>query len=129
MAENPLATLGRVLGGVILMQGRLGHQVLGQLLVMNSNEIALAAASVVIAGTTNQRSAVGEMLLRTVAPAVAVRLLLNKQEERLERKQLILDERERVLRKRETRTEVMAKRLALRSRVHRRRRIKRLRRR
>jgi hypothetical protein len=97
LADNPLATLARVFTGVVLMQGRLGHQVLGQLLVTNSNEIAIAGASVVIAATTGQRSAVGQMLLRTVAPAMAVRVLLNRQERRLEMKAKRLEEREREL--------------------------------
>ena len=56
MAERPLTTLARVLGGVVLMQGNLGHQVLGQLLVAGTNEAALAAAFVVYAGTTGQKS-------------------------------------------------------------------------
>ncbi|MEO8074900.1 MAG: hypothetical protein ABI818_01145 [Acidobacteriota bacterium] len=97
MAEHPLVTITRLLGGVILMQGRLGHQVLGQLLVMNSNEVAMAAASVVVAGTTGQRSAVGQIALRTVAPALAVRALLKKQEDRLERQEERLAGRERTL--------------------------------
>jgi hypothetical protein len=97
LSESPLATLSRILAGVVLMQGRLGHQVLGQLLVTNSNEVAIAAASLVVAATTNQRSAVGQMALRTVAPALAVRVLLNKQEERLERKAERIKEREQAL--------------------------------
>jgi hypothetical protein len=97
LAENPLATLARVLGGVVLTQGSLGHQVLGQLLIMNTNEVAMAAAAAVVAGTSGQRSAVGQIALRTVAPALAVRVLLNKQEERLNRKSLRLDDREREL--------------------------------
>ena len=101
MAENPLVTLARVAGGLVLMEGNLGHQVLGQLLIMNTNEVAMAAASVVLAGSRGQRSAVGQMALRTVAPALAVRVLLNKQEERVERKRLRLSERERELRERE----------------------------
>jgi hypothetical protein len=103
LAENPLATLGRLVAGIVLMQGRLGHQVLGQLLVMNSNEVAMAAASVVLAGTTGQRSAVGQMALRTVAPAVAVRTLLNKQEQRVDRKRTLLEQRERELERLEQR--------------------------
>jgi ABC-type phosphate transport system auxiliary subunit len=101
LAENPLGKLGRLLGGVVLMRGRLGHQVLGQLLVMNSNEVALAGAALVVAATTNQRSAVGQMALRTLAPALAVRTLLNKQEERLRWKEIRIAERERAIRLRE----------------------------
>jgi hypothetical protein len=100
VAESPLATLARVAGGVVLMQGNLGHQVLGQLLVMGTNEVAIAAATVVLAGTTNQRSAVGQMLVRTVVPAVAVRALLNKQQRRLEHQENRIADRERALVKR-----------------------------
>jgi hypothetical protein len=100
VAEDPLVTLARLAGGVVLMQGNLGHQVLGQLLVMNTNEAAIAAASVVLAGTTNQRSAVGQMVVRTVVPAVAVRVLFNKQEQRLEQQANRIRERERALIKR-----------------------------
>jgi hypothetical protein len=85
LAESPLATLVRVLGGVVLTQGNLGHQVLGQLLVANTNEVALAGAFVVYAGTTGQKSTVGQMALRTVAPAIAVRTIIDKREDRLER--------------------------------------------
>ena len=59
LAEDPLGTLARLLAGVALMQGNLGHQVLGQLLVINSNEVAIAGASLVVAATTGQRSVVG----------------------------------------------------------------------
>ena len=95
MAENPLVTLVRLLGGTLLLQGRLGHQVLGELLITNTNEIALAVAGVVIAGTSGQRSAVGQIALRTVVPAVAVRTLLDKQEKRIDRKRQLLEEYER----------------------------------
>jgi hypothetical protein len=97
LSESPLATLVRVLGGTVLMQGRLGHQVLGQLLIMNTNEVAMAAASLVVAGTTGQRSAVGQIALRTVAPVLAVRSILRHQEERLERKEVRLRSRERAV--------------------------------
>lgn len=94
MAENPLLTLTRVLGGVILTQGRLGHQVLGQMLIMGSHEVAVAGASVVVAASSSQKNAVGQVALRTAAPALAVRLLLNKQEKRLAlERQRLNDER------------------------------------
>lgn len=99
MADNPLATLARIAGGLILLDGNLGHQVLGQLLIMNTNEVAMAGAAAVMAGTTGQRSAVGQIVLRTFVPAVAVRLILDKQEQRIDRKALILEERERALAK------------------------------
>jgi hypothetical protein len=95
LAENPLLTLTRVLGGVILTQGRLGHQVLGQMLIMGSHEVAVAGAAVVVAGSSRQKNAVGQMALRTAAPALAVRLLLNKQERRLALERQSLDEERR----------------------------------
>ena len=101
MPENPLATLARVLGGIVLLEGNLGHQVLGQLLILNTNEVALAAAFAVVAGTTGRRGTVGQIALRTVAPALAVQAILNKQEQRIERKALRLEERARDLAKRE----------------------------
>src|SRR5262249_20816093 len=70
------------------------------LLVTDSNEVAIAGASLVVAATTGQRSVVGQMALRTLAPALAVRILLNRQEERLERKAQTLADRERALDKR-----------------------------
>ena len=101
MAESPLTTLARVLGGVVLMQGNLGHQVLGQLLVTGTHEVALAGAFVVYAATTGQKSAVGQMALRTVAPALAVRMIIDKQENRLERTEARIAKRGRELSKRE----------------------------
>jgi hypothetical protein len=95
LAENPLVTLVRLLGGTVLLQGRLGHQILGELLITNTNEVAMAVAGVVIAGTSGQRSAVGQIALRTVVPAVAVRTLLDKQEKRIDRKRQLLEEQER----------------------------------
>jgi hypothetical protein len=103
VAESPLATLARVLGGVVLMQGSLGHQVLGQLLVMNTNEVAMAGAAAAIAATTGNRNVVGQIVLRTVVPALAVRIVTNKQEERVDRKMRRLDEREQALKKRRRR--------------------------
>jgi hypothetical protein len=100
LAENPLATVGRLFGGLVLMQGGLGHQVLGQLVIMNTNEVAMAAASVVLAASSGQRSAVGQMALRTVAPALAVRALLTRQEERIDRKRVLLEQRERAFEQR-----------------------------
>lgn len=101
MAESPVLKLGRLLGGVVLMQGRLGHQVLGQLLVMDTNEVALAGALVVVAATARQRNAVAQVAIRTAAPALAVRGILLKQEKRLERHTAFLAERERKIEKRD----------------------------
>ena len=99
MAENPVLTIARLAGGVILLDGNLGHQVLGQLLIMGTNEVAMAGAAAVMAGTSGQRNAVAQIVLRTFVPAAAVRMLLNKQEERIDRKLLLLEQRERELAK------------------------------
>ena len=95
MAENPLGTLARLLAGVALVQGRLGHQVLGQLLIAGSNDAAVAAAAVVIAGTTRTRNAVAQVALRTAAPAIAVHALLQGEERRINRLGESLRERQK----------------------------------
>jgi hypothetical protein len=101
LAESPLVTLGRLLGGVVLMQGDLGHQVLGQLLVTGSTDVAIAGAALVVAGTSGRRNVVGQIALRTVAPALAGHALLRRQENRIDRKQTILDAKEKKLDERE----------------------------
>lgn len=105
LSENPVVTLARLAGGLILLDGNLGHQVLGQLLVMNTNEVAMAVAAAAMAGTTGQRNVVGQIIVRTVVPAVAVRAILNTQEERIDRKMILLEERERELDERSRRRE------------------------
>ena len=111
MSENPLMTLARVLGGVVLMEGNLGHQVLGQLLIMNTNEVAMAGAIAVVAGARGRRGEVGQIALRTIAPALAARAIINKSEQRLERKTLRLQERERDLEKQRRVLKVRRRRL------------------
>lgn len=95
MAENPVVALVRLVGGVALMQGRLGHQVLGQMLVAGSSDVAIAGASLLIAASGRERNAVKQVTLRVAAPALAVRGLLHKQEQRIERRATILAERQR----------------------------------
>jgi hypothetical protein len=89
-----MGRLGRVVGGVLLMPGRLGHQVLGQLLLSGSTDVAIAAASVAVAAATRQRDVVTQVAISTAVPALAVRSLLQKQEERLERLANAVSERE-----------------------------------
>jgi hypothetical protein len=101
LAESPVVKLARLLGGVVLMQGRLGHQVLGQLLVMDTNEVAVAGAAVVVAATARQQNTVAQVAIRTAAPALAVRALLQKQERRVDRQMALLAERERKIEKRD----------------------------
>ena len=83
MAENPFHSLVRILGGVVLMQGKLGHQVLGQLLIADSREVTIAGASLVIAATSREKNAVGQAVIRTLAPAIAIHALTLREEERL----------------------------------------------
>src|SRR5262245_10534082 len=101
LAENPILTLARLLGGVVLMRGRLGHQILGEMLVTGSNEVAVAGAAVVVAATSRQRNAVVQVALRTAVPALAVRGLLQKQERRIAWKETLVAERERRVEERE----------------------------
>lgn len=95
MAESPVLTVARLLGGVALLNGNLGHQVLGQLLIMDSNEVVLAGAAAAIAATSGQQNAAAQIAIRTAVPALAVRALLLKQEQRLERRETAVAERER----------------------------------
>ena len=95
MAENPLRQLSRVAAGIVLMQGRLGHQVLGQLLVMDTSEVAMAGAALALAATSGPRNAVAQVALRTVAPAVAGHIVLKKQEDRIDKKLERLNERKK----------------------------------
>jgi hypothetical protein len=84
LAENPLMLLGRVLGGVVLMQGGIGPQVLGQLLILGTNEVAVAGATVVVAATSRQRNAVVQAAIRTAVPAIAIQSLIQRDLARLE---------------------------------------------
>lgn len=101
MAENALGRLARLLGGVVLLQGRLGHQILGQLLVYDTDEAAIAGATVVIAATTRQRNAIAQAAIRTAAPAIAVRSLIHRDMKRLEAKEALLAERQRRIKERD----------------------------
>ncbi len=85
MADNALKRLARLLGGVALTQGRLPHQVLGQLLITNSSSAEVAGATVVVAATSRVRGAVAQVAVRTAAPAIAVQALVVRQEKRLQR--------------------------------------------
>lgn len=95
MAENPLGTLARLLAGVALVQGRFGHQVLGQLLISGTNDAAVAAAAVVVAGTTKTHNAAAQVALRTAAPAIAVHALLQGEEKRINRLDALVRDREK----------------------------------
>ena len=87
MAEAPVVTLARVLGGVMLLQGRLGHQVLGQLLLADSDDLAIAGASVVVAAASKSRNAVLRTVLQTAAPAAALHSLFARRAEQVRRRE------------------------------------------
>lgn len=86
MAEHPLKKLARLLGGVALSQGRVPHQLLGQLLVSNSSSVELAGANVVVAAGMRQPNAVAQVAVRTAAPALAVNSIVQREERRLKRR-------------------------------------------
>ena len=92
--EGPLSKLGRVLGGVVLSQGQLGHQVIGQMLMYNFTEPELAGASVVVAAGTRRRSALAQAVVGTAAPALAVQALANKQDALLTLREQAVSQRE-----------------------------------
>ena len=100
MAENPVKTLARLLAGVGLMHGRLGHQVLGQMLIMGNVSAAVAGAAVVVAATSRQKNAVAQVALRTAAPAIAATVLTQQRSERVDRREVQLEEKERAMTKR-----------------------------
>jgi hypothetical protein len=79
------------------MHGRLGHQILGQLLVAGTSEPAVAGAAVVIAATSRQKNAVAQVALRTAAPALAVHGMLRAQVRRIERREAALIKREQAI--------------------------------
>jgi chromosome segregation ATPase len=97
MVETPLFKLARLLGGVALMQGRLGHQVLGQLMIAGTNELAVAGAAVVVAGSLQQRDSAAQAVLRTAAPAIALSSIFERREQILLRHERSLQPREKAL--------------------------------
>lgn len=94
MAENPLRRFGRLLGGVTLMNGGIGHQVLGQLLITDTGDAAMAGAMMVIAGSSRQRNIVAQAAVRTAAPTLAARWFLRSRELQLQRREAGLAELE-----------------------------------
>ena len=101
MAESPLGRLARLVGGVVLMQGRLGHQVLGQLLLFDTDDAAVAGATVVVAATTRQQNAILQAAIRTAVPAIAARAIINRDLERLAARELLVEEQLRRIKERE----------------------------
>jgi chromosome segregation ATPase len=98
VAENTLRRFARLLAGVVLTQGHLGHEVLGQLLIFDATEVEVAGANLAIAATNRQRSAIAQVAIRTAVPALAVQALLSKREKQLEaRERRLITRVERVL--------------------------------
>jgi chromosome segregation ATPase len=87
VVETPLSKLARLFGGVALMQGRFEHQVLGQLLIAGTNELAVAGAAVVVAGTAQKRDSAAHVALRTAAPAIALYSIFERREQILRRRE------------------------------------------
>lgn len=100
-SSAPIAKLSRILGGSVLSDGPLGHQVLGQLLILEQRELEMAAAFVVVAASSRQKNAALWAALRVLAPAVAVHLLTKRKAERWQALWQRLDERELELAQRE----------------------------
>jgi hypothetical protein len=92
VAEDPLRRLARLAGGVVLTHGRLGHQVLGQLLLADSGDVVIAGAAVALAATGRHRSAVAQAALRTAVPALAVRAYYQRLARRLDQKAARLEQ-------------------------------------
>jgi Skp family chaperone for outer membrane proteins len=97
MPENALARLARLVGGVAMMQGGLGPQVLGQLLIAGTSELAVAGAAVMVAGTTRVKHPGAQFAIRTAAPAIAVQTIFARREELLNRRERDLLQREQAL--------------------------------
>jgi hypothetical protein len=95
VAEDTLRRLARLLAGVVLTEGHLGHQVLGQLLIFDATEVEVAGANLAMAATSRQRSAFAQVAIRTAVPALALQALLRKREKRLETRERRLAERAR----------------------------------
>jgi hypothetical protein len=97
MAEDPLGKLARLVGGVALMQGGLGHQVLGQMLIAGTSRLAVAGAAVMVAGTMRVKHPGAQFAIRTAAPAIALQTIFAQREELVERRERELVQREKAL--------------------------------
>lgn len=83
MSKGPLEKLAQLAGGVVLTRGGLGHQVLGQMLILDSTSIEVAVANTAILAVAARGSTILDAAVRTVAPALAVHFIARKEEERL----------------------------------------------
>ena len=92
--ESPLMKLARVLGGVVLTHGGLGHQVLGQILITNLTQAEFAGAALVASAGSRQRNVFARAAISTAAPALAVQALVDRADRRLTRREQDLIQRE-----------------------------------
>lgn len=83
MTERPLAKLVRLVGGVALLPGPIGHQALGQLLIAGSKVVEVAGANVAVTAAFRQSSSAVQLAVGTVVPAAVVEVLSSKEERRL----------------------------------------------
>jgi len=86
--------LARVLGGVALTHGRLGHQVLGQILITNLTQAEFAGAALIGSAGSRQRNVFAQAAINTAAPALALQALVDKADRRLSRREQELIKRE-----------------------------------
>lgn len=84
MADGPLAKLIRLGGGVALLSGPLGQQVIGQLLISRSTMVEVAGANVALAAVSRHSNVAVQLALNTAVPALVIELLSRKEERRLE---------------------------------------------
>lgn len=97
MANSPAKKLARLGGGLAMMQGPIGHQVLGQLLISGSRSIEVAGASFVLALASRQPNVAAQVAARSVVPAVLVEVLGRQERRRLQQEVERLSERKRDL--------------------------------
>lgn len=90
MAESPVKKLARLVGGVAMLPGPLGHQALGQLLISGSKAVEVAGANVTLAAAFRQTNAVVRIAVGSIVPAAVVEALSRKEQRRIaqERRQL-----------------------------------------
>lgn len=82
MAESPVKKLARLVGGVAMLPGSVGHQALGQLLISGSKAVEVAAANVALAAAFRQTNAAIQIAAGSIVPAVVFEALDRKKERR-----------------------------------------------
>jgi hypothetical protein len=88
-----------------MMQGHLGHQVLGQLLIAGTGRLGVAGAAVAVASTARQRNDGLTVAIRTAAPALALHALFSRREQLLLVRERELLQRQRAIAERDSKRE------------------------